>query len=340
MRQQKRGCAKTPVATPRYGRRRERGFAAAFSRLLDDIRNPVTGRAKVIVAFLAALVFAFLSVVVVAGFFLSRALMPLRADEPAGTTFLGSIETVEFVTPDGNLHSGWFFPGLRGAPVIVLCHGYRSSRTEVMTLATSLQQHRYNVLAFNFAGHGDSPVGYTTLGHRESIELLAALQMLKERTDVDANHIGLWGYSLGGYAALSAAPDYPSLKAIVIDSAYGRPADMLRRELNRLGADIIPLMSSITALEFHVFSLFQEGRPGPGEALGRLGGVPKLFIVAEDTPQLADMTRELFNQAPQPKQLAVLPRSNLATMSEEERRVYEDLVVRFFLEHLPMPQRR
>lgn len=323
----------------RFGRRRDRGFAAALGRLLDDIRNPTTGRAKVIVATLAALAFALLSLIVASVFFLSRVLMPLQAQESVSpSTFLANAETVEFTTPDGKLHDAWFFPGLRDSPVIVLCHGYRSSRTEVMTLATSLQMHRYNVLAFNFAGHGDSPVGYTTLGNLESIELLAALRSLQTRNDVDISRVGLWGYSLGGYAALSAAPDFPGVKVIVVDSVYPRPANLLRRELGRLGADIIPLLGPITTLEFHIFSLFQQGRPGPRQALARLGGIPKLFIAGEDSPQFGQLTRELYEQAPDPKELASLPRSNLASMTEADRRTYEDLVVRFFLKHLPLNQ--
>jgi pimeloyl-ACP methyl ester carboxylesterase len=324
------------VAT-RSGRRRERGFAAALGRLLDDIRNPTTGRAKVMVATLAALAFALLSLIVASVFLLTRALMPVQAGETTSpSTFLASAEDVEFITPDGKLHDAWLFPGLRGAPLVVLCHGYRSSRTEVMTLATSLQMHRYNVLAFNFAGHGDSPVGYTTLGKLESVELLAALRSLESRTDIDVARVGLYGYSLGSYAALSAAPDFPGVKAIVVDSVYPHPADLLQRELRRLGADIIPLLGPITTLEFHVFSLFQQGRPGPPQALPRLAGIPKLFIAGEDTPRLAQFTRELYQQASDPKELTPLPRSNLATMTESERRTYEDLVVRFFLTHLPV----
>ena len=331
------GCPESPVATLRYGRRRDRGLTAALSRLFDEIRNPTTSRGRIIVVLLAALVFALLSLMVASGLFLSRALMPLKVAETTSTeSFLGTAETVEFQTPDGRIHSGWFFPGLRGGPVIVLCHGYRSSRAEVMTLATSFQMHRYNVLTFNFAGHGDSPVNYTTLGNRESVELLAALEMLKSRSDVDANKVGLWGYSLGGYAVLDAAPDFPGVKAVVVDSAYSRPSNLLRRELNRLGADLIPILSTASILQFHVFSFFQPHRPGPRRSLERLGAVPKLFIVSGDAEPLGRYTQELYDAAPAPKELATLPRTSLPTLNEEERGTYENLVIRFFLQNLPV----
>ncbi|HXE76082.1 MAG TPA: alpha/beta fold hydrolase [Candidatus Xenobia bacterium] len=329
------------MATLRYGRRRDRGLLAGLSRLLDEIRNPTTSQGRVLVISLAALALILLALLAASGLFLSRVLKPVRAAETTTTdTFFGTAETLEFVGPGGRSHSAWFFPGLRGAPVIVLCHGYRSSRSEVMTLATSFQMHRYNVLVFNFAGHGESPADYTMLGPRESAELLAALEMLRQRKDVDANRVGLWGYSLGAYAALSAAPDYPGVKAMVVDSAYERPADLLRLELNRLGADLIPLASQVAVLEFHLVSLFQASRPSPRQALGQLGGVQKLFIVSQDAGPLGGYTRELAEVAPPPKEVAQLARTNLPSLSEEERRAYENLVIRFFLKHLPVTPAR
>lgn len=301
------------------------------------MRNPTTLRGKIIAGALAAIVFSFLSLAVVGGFFLSRALTPLQAGETIDpTSFLGNAQSLEFHTPDGRTHTGWFFPGLRGAPVVVICHGYRSSRSEILTLATSLQQHRYNVFTFNFAGHGESPVGHTSLGYLETQELMAALQMLAMRTDIDTQRIGLWGYSLGSYAVLSAAPQVPAVKAVVVDSAYPQPEALLGLELSRLGADIIPLLSSTATLEFRVFSLLYKREPRPPDALKQMAGVPKLFIAGDDAPQLSKMTQKLYEGAPEPKEIVVLPHTNMPSLMEDERRNYENLVISFFLRHLPL----
>lgn len=306
-------------------------------RFLSELRYPTTSRGKIIAATLAAVASAFLSLVVVGGFFLVRALMPLQAGEIIDpTTFLGNAQSLAFQTPDGKAHSGWFFPGLRAAPLVVICHGYNSSRSEILTLATSLQQHRYNVFAFNFAGHGESPVGYTTLGYKETEELLAALALLATRTDIDTERIGLWGYSLGAYAVLSAAPRSPQVKALVVDSAYPVPESLLRLELENLGANMIPLLTSISTLEFRLLAVYYGGQLHPTEARSSLAGLPKLFVVGSDAPALAAMTRELYQEVPEPKELAELPRTNMASLTEQERRNYENLVVGFFLRHLPL----
>lgn len=325
------------MATPRYGRRRERGLAVAIGNLLNELRYPTTTRGKIIVGTLAALIFSFLSLGLVAGLLLSRALLPLQTGETIDpTSFLGNVESLSFQTPDGNSHSGWFFPGLRNAPVVVICHGYRSSRSEILTLATSLQQHRYNVFAFNFAGHGESPVGYTTLGGREAGELRAAVEMLSQRTDMDTTRIGLWGYSMGGYAVMQVASHSPRVQAIVVDSGYPSPAALLRIELHSLGADMVPLLAPLTLLEFRLTSVFFGGAPDVRDDLTRLTGVSKLFIAGDDAPRLADLTQELHAAAPPPKELVVLPRTNMASLMEEDRRNYENLVVSFFLRNLPL----
>jgi pimeloyl-ACP methyl ester carboxylesterase len=310
---------------------------AALDAFLEDLRHPTTRRAKLISITVAIVVFFFLALVLGGGFFLTRT---LRGFQTPGLTdpteLLRNTEALEFRTADGQTHSGWFFPGLRGAPVIVICHGYRSSRAEVLTLATSLQQHRYNVFAFDFAGHGESPVTYSSLGYQEADELLAALQVLSQRADIDRNRIGLWGYSMGGFAVLSAASQVQSVRAVVVDSAYGHPVDLLYVELERQGATYVPFLSFITALEYRLFSLTQGGGPSPAQSLQQMQGTPKLFIAGDDSPQLAASTEKLFQVAPGPKEFVVLPRTIPRNLREEERREYENRVVTFFLRHLPL----
>jgi len=321
------------VAVPRYGRRSERGLSASIGSLLNEIRNPTTPRGKAVVVTLAVLIFSLSTLSVVGGFLLARALGSDQGGETIDPTrFLGNAQALDFATSDGSSHNGWFFPGLRGAPLVVICHGYRSSREEILTLGTSLQQHRYNVFAFNFAGHGESPASYTTLGYREAEELQAALDMLSQRTDIDTQRIGLWGYSLGAYAALEVATRAPAVKAVVADSVYPHPTALLQAELRDF-----PVFSTVSVIEFRLLSLFVGGFGGDlNSDLNALAGTPKLFIAADDAPELAAMTRQLYGSAPGPKDLMNLPRTNMSALIAEERREYENVVVSFFLRSLPL----
>ncbi|MFQ5816679.1 MAG: alpha/beta hydrolase [Terriglobia bacterium] len=323
----------------RYRRRSERGFRAAVSRLLNELQYPTTLRGKIITASLAALVFGFLSLVVIGGFLLARALSPPHAGEALDPTeLIGTTQAVSFKSPDGTSHNGWFFPGRRRGPVIVVLHGYGSSRSDVLDLATSLQEHRYNVLAFNLAGHGESPRKRTTLGFQETEELLAALDMLARRADLDGQRIGLWGHSLGAYTALKAAARSPGVKVLVLDSLYTRPVDMLRLQLRRHGAHWVPLLGAITRLEYRLYT-FRNRRNNDAIPIEQLADIPKLFIAGDDQPALAEFTRVLFERAPEPKEFVRRRRTSLTTLAALERTAYEDLVISFFLTHLPLVER-
>lgn len=319
----------------RYRRRSERGVMAALGRLLTELRYPTTRRGKIIAVTLATLVFSFLSLVVIGGFLLARTLTPPQAGEVLDPTrLIGSTQAVTFASPDGTTHNAWFFPGVRGGPVIVLLHGYRSSRSEVLTLASSLQEHRYNVLSFNLAGHGENPRQWTTLGYRETEELLAALDMLAQRPDIDRERIGLWGHSLGAYAAVSATARVSGIRALVLDSLYSHPADLLRLEMNRAGAELVPFLDSIARLEFRLYT-YSYRRRDLGADFSRLGGIPTLYLSGGDQPALAQTTRQVYESAPEPKQYVPLPRTTLTSLAPQERTDYENHVIPFFLTHLP-----
>jgi len=142
-------------------------------------------------------------------------------------SFPGRPDEVEFSVAGLGNRRGWFFPGFRGAPTIVLLHGYESSRGELLTLVSALQDHQYNVFVFDFAAHGAN-AGVTTFGYREADEVRAAIDVIAKRNDVDVTRFGLWGYNLGAYAALREAEKDPRVRALALDSVYDYPRQMVK----------------------------------------------------------------------------------------------------------------
>jgi len=63
--------------------------------------------------------------------------------------------------------------------------------------------------------------------------------------------------------------------------------------------------------------------------------VPKLFIEASDDPELADITRQMYEKSPEPREQAVIAHGNFVAMDENSKRDYENRVVSFFLLKLP-----
>jgi pimeloyl-ACP methyl ester carboxylesterase len=304
-------------------------------QILFELRYPTKWYTKLLMALLALVFFAVLATMAIAGFLVYRIVKPQRTSSEINmASFPGRPETVNFEVPGIGTREGWFFPGLRGAPTIVLCHGYESSRGELLTLVSALQDHQYNVFIFDFAAHGAN-AGLTTLGYREVEELRTAIDLLAARNDVNPALFGIWGYNLGAYAALREAENDKRIRALVLDSVYDEPSQMVKVGVERNGLGGFPFMIRAAQLSFEYLNYAHREDPPLSRKLITLAGVPTLYIQALDDPELSDTTRKLFLKAPEPREQAIIPHGNFVSLNDEEKRVYENRVVSFFLVRLP-----
>jgi uncharacterized protein len=304
-------------------------------QILFELRYPTRWYMKLLTAILALAFFGTLAIGAIAGFLLYRIVKPQRTTSEINfQSFPGRPDAVQFSVAGLGSREGWFFPGLRGAPTIVLCHGYESSRGELLTLVSALQDHQYNVFVFDFAAHGANS-GVTTFGYREAEEVRAAIDALAARTDVEANSFGLWGYNLGAYAALRDAEKDRRVRALVLDSVYDQPEEMVKVGVERSGLGGFPFMVRAAKLSFGWLNYKYRNDPPLSKNLNALAGVPKLFIVASDDPELAELTRQMFSKAPEPRELAMIPHGNFVSLNDDDKRGYENRVVSFFLLRLP-----
>ncbi len=305
-------------------------------QMLNELRYPSRWYTKLLMALMALAFFAVLATMAIAGFLVYRIVKPQRSStEISMASFPGRPEVLEFEAPGGSgKREGWFFPGFRGAPTIILCHGYESSRGELLTLESALQDHQYNVFIFDFAGHGAN-TGISTLGYREADEVRAAVNLLATRNDVDPARFGLWGYNLGAYAALREAENDKRIRALVLDSVYDQPKQMVKVGVERNGLGGFPFMVRAAEFSFGYLNYAHRDDPPVSSRMVALTGVPTLYIQAVDDPELAETTRQMFLKAPEPREQAIIPRGNFASLNDEEKRTYENRVVSFFLVRLP-----
>ena len=303
--------------------------------ILSELRYPTRWYTKLVTAILALLFFAVLATAGVAGFLVYRIVKPERTSSEINLqSFPGRPDAVQFTVLNNQPREGWFFPGLRGAPTIVLCHGYSSSRAELLTLVSALQDHQYNVFLSDFAAHGGNS-GATTFGYRETDELRSALDALAARNDVDPHNFGVWGYNLGAYAALREAERDSRIRALVLDSVYDTPAQMVKIGVERTGLAGFPLMIRSAEFSFELLNMPYRKEPPLSARLNALTNVPILFIQASDDPELAGIARNMFVKAPEPREQAIIGHGNFVAMNDDDKRVYENRVVSFFLTHLP-----
>jgi len=303
--------------------------------LIEELRDPSSPtRGALTLLILLALLLAFVCACI-AGY------LDYKMLHPAGTRtsltpedLLQHVSVVQYSVAGQGTRDGWFFPGLRGAPVLILCHGYRWQRGDVLTLATTLEENQYNVFVFDFEGHGKS-AGSTTMGPREATEVLTAIAVMAQRTDVDKNRVGLWGANMGAYAAMLAAAADRRVAGLVVESIYDEPLDFFTIEFEREGYGSMPVIGWMGRLFFRATQLPYRGQPPISARLGALTRIPKLFIALRDNTQLAQSTLQLYNASPEPKEQWVMPQASYLTMTNDEKRVYDNTVLGFFLRTLP-----
>ncbi|HXY01412.1 MAG TPA: alpha/beta fold hydrolase, partial [Candidatus Limnocylindrales bacterium] len=306
--------------------------------ILDELRYPRRWYTKLLTVLLALLFFALLATAAIAGVLTYWIVKPQRTSSEINmASFPGRPDEVDFevsgLKPADR--KGWFFPGLRGAPTIILCHGYQSSRGELLTLVSALQDHQYNVFVFDFAAHGSND-GYTTFGYREADEVRAAVDVIARRTDVDPMRFGLWGYNLGAYAALREAEKDNRVRAMVLDSVYDNPKQMVKIGVEKTGVGGFPMMVRSAQTTFEWLNYAYKDDPPLSARLKLFVGVPILFIQATDDPELASITRQMFLKTPEPREQAIIAHGNFVNLPDEEKREYENRVVAFFLTRLPI----
>lgn len=246
---------------------------------------------------------------------------------------LGNYESLSFTDRRGEEHAGWLLRGLKGAPVIVLSHGYDSNRSEMLSLATVLQENHFNVYFFNY--RGTNPKSLTTdMGVRETTILSDAVENLLKLPGVNTGRVGLYGKDIGGYASLKVAAQNPVVKAFVVDNVYDLPIDMFNTEIAQ-GLGSTTLFRVVMDVEFRILNF--GAKPAPSSAsLSKLEAVPKYFISGRDVPLLATATEAFYDRAAQPKQLLLMDHTQPGLMNGTEKKEYENQILMFFLQNLPL----
>lgn len=302
---------------------------------LSEFREPTKWYSKLFIVALALFFFTILATATISGYLVYRIMSPAQSHSEIDLkTFPGRPESVSYTVAGEAPRDAWFFPGLKSAPTVVLCPAYQSSRGELLTLASSLQDHQYNVLLFDFSAQGASR-GRSTLGLGEVKELRAAMDAVANRGDVDPDRFGLWGVNLGAYAALSEATADRRVRALAMESLYDRPQQMVGVLVNRSGLGSIPLVVPMAKWGFGWVNYKYRGVPPLNANLVKLAGVGQLYLESPDEPALAASTGDLFRASPPPHELVILPHGNYQGMLDEEKHSYENRIVSFFLTYLP-----
>lgn len=240
-------------------------------------------------------------------------------------------QTVRIATQDGGELVGWFARGAPGAGAVLLLHGVRSDRRQMLPRARALHAAGYAVLLVDLQAHGESSGERITFGAREGAGVVAALAFLRHAQP--GERIGVIGVSLGA-ASLVLAHPRPAPDAVVLESMYPTLAEAvanrLQTVLGPLGRHLAPLLlwQMPLRLGLHADAL------RPIDAVARLGAPLLLVSGREDRHTTWQETERIFAAALPPKALWPVEQAAHVDLYAAQAPAYAARVFGFLSVHL------
>lgn len=244
-------------------------------------------------------------------------------------------QDVRVVTSDGLKLVGWYIPPQNGA-LIILQHGYKNNRAEMLNEAAMLYKHGYGLLISSVRAHDYSEGEKITFSVSEMKDLSAWYQFVIHQPEVDSERVGILGNSYGGMLAIRYASENPKIKGVVTNSAFS--------SLNDTVETSIRFFTGLPPFPFAPLILWWGEREAGFRAseidatrwISQISPRPLLLMQGgADTIISTSSGQKLFDAAGEPKELwydADVPHAQFDTLRAQE---YERRVVTFFDNAMP-----
>ncbi|HEY97542.1 MAG TPA: alpha/beta hydrolase [Dehalococcoidia bacterium] len=191
-------------------------------------------------------------------------------------------ENITFPSREDHLTlHGWFLPSPNSEEIIIILHGAESNRCDinvnVMGIAAELISLGYNVLMFDFRGHGESEGERISAGFHERKDLWGAVDFARER---GFEKIGVLGFSMGAATALMGAAEEPDIDCVVADSSFADMEGIMEGEFTERtkfpGFFITPVLYMVKIMYGVDFTAVK-----PVESVPEIAPRPIMFIHGE-----------------------------------------------------------
>lgn len=194
---------------------------------------------------------------------------PLRTDS---LEISFEYENVEFETSEHLKVRGWYSVSHNQAAVIV-AHGYGGNRADYVEPAEVLVELGYGVLLVDLLAHGESEGTRLVL---DGQEILAAVDYLTARPEIDSQRIGAWGFSLGGLVSLQAAAQEEEIRAVIADGPFPVIAGQDMPSPDRISDWLWVPFDWVQLRALKLFGV--SAAMSTTEALSRIGNRPVLLV--------------------------------------------------------------
>ena len=243
-------------------------------------------------------------------------------------------EEVRFPSETGDhMVPGWWFPRPETHRVIVGCTGYRGSKSELIGIATTLWRAGFNVLIFDYHGHGAARGAPVTLAYREVRDFYGALNYVSGR--VPNATIGVIGYSMGAAVAIMGSAHRPEVSAVVADSPFATHEDVISHNVERILHVYGRPVTSIADYFLRAIAGYSSSDVAPVRDAAAISPRPLLIIhgTADETIPVRH-ARQIYDAALDPKELWLVEGAGHCGAYFADRPAYCARVIDFLRQNL------
>lgn len=228
-----------------------------------------------------------------------------------------SYQSVEFKSKDGTTLHGWFVPakGLANPKnalgTVIHFHGNAQNISAHWHGVKWLPEQGFNVFLFDYRGYGQSQGKPSQQGLFDDSN--AALDYVRQRADVDANKLLVFGQSLGGTNAIAVvgAGNRTGVKAVAIESTFSAYSAIAGDKIR--GAGIL-LRNQYVARDY----------------VDKIAPIPLLLLHGTNDSVISHShSQTLYNLAHEPKRLVLVKDGQHLNLEPFEPK-YRQILLDFF----------
>jgi uncharacterized protein len=212
-----------------------------------------------------------------------------------------AFESIAFPSKSGAELAAWYLPSKHSKATVVLLHAIRGDRRAMLGRAKILHEAGFATLLVDQQAHGESSGENITFGYRERLDVMAAVDWVRNRNP--EHRIGIVGWSLGGAAALLASP--LDIDALVLESVYPTIEEAVRNRIAmRLGI-LSHLLAPALLVQLEPRLGISPRQLHPIDHVDKIGCPVLIAAGDQDQHTTLEESRKLYDAAQEPKEFVV-----------------------------------
>jgi alpha-beta hydrolase superfamily lysophospholipase len=165
----------------------------------------------------------------------------VRFAEPAPDVAWATFEEHQLTTSDGHTLGAWFCRRPANGPCVILLHGNRGCRHDVLPAAEFFAKEGCAVLLVSLRAHGDSTGESNDFGYSARRDVIAAVEFLEKKRP--GRPIVIKGISMGAAAAIFASAELGErVSGYILESPY---RDLHQAVRNRTSMFLPPILDRV-----------------------------------------------------------------------------------------------